>query len=130
MKFKPRIFLLSLAGLIGFFGLGYFALASNLGGLFSTPTATPTSTQTPTPTITNTPTNTDIFSPTPSLTPTITNTPTVTLTPTPTFTPTFTRVFILYTRTPTWKPPDKPKPAISPCPTECLLPPPPPPEEP
>ncbi len=129
MNFKSRVFLFSMAGVIGLLSLGYFAFASNLGGLFSTPTPTPTFT----PTITSTPTNTDIFTATASLTPTDTLTPTNTLIPTPTDTPTPTftstrtpRPFIFFTLTPTWKPADEPEP----CPTLCELPPSPLPEEP
>jgi hypothetical protein len=52
---------------------------TNAGGIFRTPTPTPTNTFTPTPT------NTPTFTPSPTNTPT--NTPTFTPTPTHTFTP-------------------------------------------
>jgi hypothetical protein len=60
----------------------FFANKNNVGGIFRTPTPTPTNTATVTPSPTNTPTFT------PSPTNTSTNTPTFTPTSTLTFTPT------------------------------------------
>ncbi len=81
MKKKPLILIILLLLLIT---LCILANQNDIGGIFRTPTPTPTNTFTPTPT------NTATFTPTPTATPTFTLTPspTATFTATPTFTPT------------------------------------------